>query len=409
MDTNIDRIKKDIEVINSFNSTPGKGISRFSFSKEHESARKYIAKELDKIGAEVVITTGGNMRGRLKNMSNENKTVMVGSHIDSVLHGGRFDGVVGVVAALECARTIVENKIPHQYPIDVVVFAEEEGSRFGSVMAGSRAWTGIIADKDLEKLTDENDINYLQAMEDAGIGIQDKSILSKDVVKAMFELHIEQSVVLEQEGFQIGIVEAIAGIKQFDVMVEGIANHAGGTPMEYRYDAMQGAAHIISSIEHIVTNEIKEKAVATVGSLICKPGQANIIPAFVTFSVDARCAEENTLNLLKRMIIQEITKVCDDRKLKWKINERSDTPPVKLSRELTDLISTVLCKRNIPFMRMTSGALHDSSVLAKATDVGFIFVPSKNGRSHCPEEYTRIEDIWTGSNILLDSLLAAAK
>jgi allantoate deiminase len=404
METRIERIEKDLKTINSFTATPGKGITRFTFSREYQQARSYIVEELKKIGAHLSTTMGGNLRGRLEGSEKGRPVVMMGSHIDSVFQGGRFDGVAGVVSALEAARVIAENKIPHSHPIDVVVFAEEEGSRFGSVMLGSRAWAGKLSLQDLRQTKDKDGVIYTTAMEESGIIPDDLSSLKPEQIKAMLELHVEQSVVLESKSIQIGIVEAIAGIKQFLATIQGVPNHAGGTPMGLRFDALQGAARIIAAAEEIASREMGKNTVATVGYLNCQPGQANVIPGMVQFTLDIRDPDPGTLEKATKKILSAVEKTCQDRRLAYEIKPRSDTPPVVLSKKIAQLIEEIAHKRNIQTLRMISGALHDSSIIAEFAEVGMIFVSSKDGRSHCPEEYTELQDIKLGADILLSAV-----
>ena len=404
MNVQIKRIKKDIETINSFNATPERGITRLTFSKEYGEARSYIVDELKRIGANVSTTLGGNLRGRLAGSEKGTPSVMMGSHIDSVVQGGRFDGVAGVVSALEAARVIKEKSIPHRHPIDVVVFAEEEGSRFGSVMIGSRAWIGKLSLKDLGQTKDKDGIRYLEAMDQCGIVCEDFSTLKAEQVKAMLELHIEQSVVLEKRGLQIGLVEGIAGIKQFIVTIHGIPNHAGGTPMGLRYDALQGAVRIIGAAEEIA-REMREPTVATTGFISCEPGQVNVIPGRVQFTLDIRDTDSKRLEEAVKAIVAVTEKTCKERGLTNDIKPRSDTPPVALSERVVQLIENVARERKIEPLRMMSGALHDSSILAEITDVGMIFIPSKEGKSHSPDEFTDLKDIEVGADILLDTVV----
>jgi allantoate deiminase len=405
MEVQIDRIRRDLETLNSYNATPGKGVTRLTFSEEYERARTYLIQELRKIGARVTICRAGNLRGRLEGVDEGKPAVMIGSHIDTVLHGGKFDGSVGVVSALEAARVVVEKNIVHRHPIDVVVFAEEEGSRFGSVLTGSRAWAGKLDLKDLRGLKDKDGLSYPDAMERAGVVPEDDSILMGEKIKAMLELHIEQSVVLENKRLQIGIVEAIAGIKQFLVTLQGVANHAGGTPMSLRFDALQGGARIISAVEEIATTQAGKNTVATVGFINCEPGQANVIPGQVQMTLDIRDTESRILHATSEKILEVANKICQDRGLTSEVEERSDTPPIVLSQKILRLIEKLAEKRKTGFLRMFSGALHDSSILAEITDVGMIFVPSKGGRSHCPEESTDLGDITVGADILVESLI----
>jgi len=405
MEIRIDRIEKDLEAINSFTATPGKGITRFTFSQEYMRARDYVIAELKKIGAQVSTTVGGNLRGRLEGGEKGRPSVMVGSHIDSVFQGGRFDGVAGVVCALEAARVIAENNVRHRYPLDVVVFAEEEGSRFGSIMIGSRAWVGKLRGDDLLRLKDRDGISYLEAMESSGLIVEDSHVLGASDVMAMIELHIEQSLVLENRGIRIGAVEGINGIKQLMVTLHGVPNHAGATPMGLRKDALQGAARIITEVERIATHEMRGNTVATVGFVNCEPGQTNVIPGKVQFTVDIRDLDPKRLEEAVNRVVAQIEQTCRDRGLTFEIAPRSDTPPVRLSEKIIRLIEEAARDINVQSLRMPSGALHDSSILPEITEVGMIFVPSKEGRSHCPEEFTELDDLASGAQILLGATL----
>ena len=408
MGIQIERIARDLDIINSFTATPGKGVTRFTFSEPYMQARAYVSEELGKTGARVSTTVAGNLCGRLEGSIRGNPSVMTGSHIDSVLQGGRFDGAAGVVAGLEVARVIAEEKILHRHPIDVVVFAEEEGSRFGSVMIGSRAWIGKLSSDDLHRLKDSEGISYAAAMKNAGLDPGDTPMLGPGMAKAMIELHIEQSLVLESKGLTIGVVEGINGIKQFVVTICGVPNHAGATPMALRHDALQGAVRAIAAVEEIAMRDLGAHTVATVGMLTCDPGQANVIPGRVQFSLDIRDLDSERIDRAAQRIISMIQTICRARGLSFDIKPRSDNPPVRLSKELVRLIQETAQQKQIQVLRMPSGALHDSSILPEVTKVGMIFVPSKAGRSHCPEEETDLEDIRTGAVVLLCAMTKLA-
>jgi allantoate deiminase len=403
-----ERIAKDFQIINSFNTTPGRGITRFTFSDPYMQAREYVARELQKIGARVATTLGGNLRGRLAGGGPGLPSVMTGSHLDSVLHGGRFDGVAGVVVALEAARVIAEEEVPHRHPLDVVVFAEEEGSRFGSVMIGSRTWIGKLGSNDLDRLKDKDGVSYAAAMGSAGLVPEDADPLKSGRVKAMIELHIEQSLVLENKGLSIGVVEGINGIRQFLVTLTGVSNHAGATPMGLRRDALQGAARVIAAVEEIAVGPAAGNIVATVGMLTCEPGQANVIPGRVQFTIDIRDLDAGRIDQAARQIISVIQTTCQARALAFDIQPRSDTAPVRLSEEVIRVIEATAREQGVRTLRMPSGALHDSSILPEVTEVGMIFVPSKAGRSHCPEEETDLRDIRTGAELLLGAVCKLA-
>ena len=407
MKVNAKRIENDINQINKFNSTPGQGISRLTFTEEYMGAMNYIFQELERIGAQVKIMRGGNIRARLEGSEKDAPSVMIGSHIDSVFRGGMFDGVVGTVTSLEVLRAISENNIPHKNSIDFVIFAEEDGSRFSSVLLGSRIWAGKVTKEDLPKILDKEGISYFEAMTKSGLVPQDESILDRKKIKAMIESHIEQSRVLESKSIPIGIVETIAGIKQLEVTIEGVSNHAGATPMNLRNDALCGAAEIILNAEKFASQN--DTSVATVGLVKVSPGKNNIIPGKVELTLDIRDRNDVILNEITDRIINSIETTCNNRGLIYSIKQASYTRPVLLSKRVVEVLENSAIKQGINTLKMVSGAVHDSSVVAELADVGMIFVPSKNGRSHCPEEHTDLKDIEIAANILLESVLELSK
>jgi allantoate deiminase len=404
MTIRIERIQKDIEIINKFNATPDIGVTRLTFSEEYRGAVAYVVEELKKLDAKISYCQAGNIKARLSGTDDNGPAVMMGSHLDTVVHGGGFDGVVGVVAAVEAARIIVEEKIAHRLPIDVVVFAEEEGSRFNWGLLGSSIWTGKLDPSRLPDIKDTAKITYPEAMARAGFEISDEALLESSNLRAMLEVHIEQGNVLEKKGFRIGLVEAIAGIKHLDITITGTASHAGTTPMDDRSDPLQAAARMITAVEEIA-QRIGANTVATVGRITCEPGQANVIPGRVTFSLDVRNSKETILETAVATITQTIKDICRERNLVFDIIPLGSAEPVTLSGEMVDLLEAKARERNVESLRMISGAGHDSALLADVTETGMIFVPSPGGRSHCPEEFTRLEDIGVGCEILLSAVI----
>jgi hydantoinase/carbamoylase family amidase len=260
----------------------------------------------------------------------------------------------------------------------------------------------------LAQIKDREGASYLEAMEGAGIKIQDSTLLNPDSLKAMLELHIEQGRILETLNATIGVVEAIVGIKQVNVTVEGSANHAGTTPMNLRRDAMQGAARIIAAVETVAQQE-GIGAVATVGQIFCEPGQANVIPGLVRFSVDVRHSDESRLRAMAADVAYVAENLAKARDLRCQIDVKAEAEPVKMSPAICDLIEKIARARGVEPVRMASGAGHDTGIIAKISDAGMIFVPSRGGKSHCAEEFTKVEEIVLGAEILLDTVLELAK
>jgi allantoate deiminase len=400
----IERIQNDIEIINHFNATPEKGVTRLTFSGEYRGAAAHVVEEMQKLNAEISYCRGGNVRARFNGTDDHGPAVMMGSHLDTVVNGGRYDGVVGVVTAMEAARNIVEENIAHLLPIDVVVFAEEEGSRFNRGLLGSSVWTGKLNPSYLADIKDAANISYPEAMIQAGFEINNDALLEPSNLRAMLEVHIEQGIVLEKRGCRVGLVEAIAGIHHCDVTITGRADHAGTTPMEDRADALQAAALIISAVEEIAL-QIGDNTVATVGRITSMPGQNNVVPGRVTFSLDVRNAQKTILDTAVTTITNKVKTVCETRGLKYEITPLGSAEPVTLSVEIVDLLEAKAREKNIEALRMVSGAGHDSALLADLTRTGMIFVPSQGGRSHCPEEFTSLEDIGLGCEMLLSAAL----
>ena len=398
------RIRHDLEVINSYNAIPGQGITRLTFSPEHRNAVSYIVHELDKIGAIISFTRGGNLRGRLIGETEDGPTVITGSHLDTVVHGGGYDGPAGVVAALEMGRVIVERKIPHRLPIDLVAFAEEEGARFGRGVLGSSIWTGRISMDQISQIEDEEGLSYLEAMERAGITVNDNEVLTSDKLRAMLEIHIEQGAVLEREGINLGLVEAIVGIKHYEVIIGGLPNHAGTTQMGFRNDAIQGAARVIAATEEIASNH-SQTSVATVGRISAEPNQINVIPGLAKFSLDIRDSSESSLDSMLTKIKDAIGEICSERGLRFDIKRLIDIPPVPMSSEIINIMEQRAAYMNMRTLKMHSGAGHDACNFADLTNTGMIFVPSRDGRSHCPEEFTKAENIALAADLLLETVI----
>lgn len=407
MQVSIERIRKDIETICNFNSTPGMGYTRFSYSREDMQAREYVLSQFKALGMEYRIDPVGNIRARIEGSSPNAPAVMSGSHIDTVLHGGMFDGLVGAIGALEVARVLRENGVKPLHPYEVVVFAEEEGSNFGSTTAGSKAMVGRYGVEELRKLKNPDGLSMYDVVRSIGLEPEKlpENILKPGDLKAMVELHIEQSVVLDSEKLQIGIVEAIAGIRAYSLSLEGVPNHAGATPMTLRKDPLAGAAEVIAEAEEAARNCATGSAVGTVGRIICEPNVSNIIPGKVRFTLDARDVKTEGMDEVVEKVRSKLENVAARRNLVAEMNLIGQSRAIWIDSKMTELIENAARKQGSLHRRMNSGAVHDACLIADVAPIGMIFVPSINGRSHVPEENTRWSDIEMGANVLLETLL----
>lgn len=407
METNIERVKRDLYTISQYNRTPGEGYTRFSYSPEDAKTREYLMKEFINFGLKVTVDAVGNIRARLEGMDSDAPVIMSGSHIDTVLHGGMFDGLVGTIGALEVVRTIIENKIKTKNPIEVVIFSEEEGSNFGSTTVGSKAMIGKYGVEDIKELKTNEGISMYEVVKNFGLEPEKivDYVLKPEEIKAMIELHIEQSVVLDLENIPIGIVEAIAGIESYEIVLTGVSNHAGATPMHLRHDPMAAAAKVITAIERIAKESNSFSTVGTVGKIICEPNIFNVIPGRVLFTLDARDVNPKGIEELVQGTEKILNEVVQTYGITASMKRISESKVVEIPSEIVHIIEESADELGILYKRMNSGAVHDACILAEITDVGMIFVPSINGCSHVPEEKTGFTNIKIGCDLLLNTIL----
>ncbi len=410
METNLERIIHDIEKINEHSSDSNNGYTRFSYSNEDRLAKEYIISEMKKMGLDVVVDAIGNIRGRYNGSDINAPIVMTGSHIDTVKHGGKFDGVVGVVAGLEVLRVLTENNIKLTHSVEAVVFVEEEGCNFGKPMAGSKGMTGKLNVEDYKKMYNDDGISMYEAAKKFGLNPDNiqNDVLKPEDVKAMIEVHVEQSSVLDSEEIPIGIVKAIAGVKRYGVEFKGVANHAGATPMNLRQDPMAAASKVISSIDSIIKEKAYPSTVGTVGKILCYPNVLNVIPESVYFTIDIRDVTKDGVDITAQEIEKKVHEISALYNVTAKMELTGEGEGITLSDKVIRTIENSAKSRNITYKMMNSGAGHDACMLGDITDVGMIFVPSINGRSHVPEEMTDSKDIKLGCDILLDTIIELA-
>lgn len=386
-----ERIEDHIVNISDFTATPGKGTTRLTYSPEDLQTRNYIKEKMKEYGLKVREDGFGNIFGKLEGTIQDAPSVMVGSHFDSVPNGGAYDGPAGVVAALEVAALFGKNNLAPKYPLEVVALVEEEGSRFGGGLMGSRGMVGLLSDDDFSSLKDKYGITTEEAMVKIGLDPTLERRRDPKTIKAFLELHIEQGPILEEKKIPIGVVEAIVGLTQLEVTVEGQAGHAGTTPMDRRADALVTAAKIVSQLPELADEE-GEGTVVTVGRLNVFPNGANVIPDKVVFSVDIRSGKEaNVLNVIEKA--KSLTTSFNESGIKTFVEELLYIQPKELNEGIRSLLKEKSEELQISYCSINSGAGHDAMVFSDYTDVGMLFIPSKNGLSHCPDEWSDSEDI----------------
>lgn len=294
-------------------------------------------------------------------------------------------------------------------PYEVLVCAEEEGSRFGTVLTGSKAMVGRLTDRELGEMRDHSGTSYLEALRGSTTvtDLASAAALGAGDLAAYFELHIEQSLVLESAGLPVGIVQAIAGIRQYRVTYSGVANHAGATPMRLRTDSLAAAAQAVAAVEEIAAASAGT-TVGTVGMVLNEPNVANVIPERTVFSIDLRDADAATLDGVAAEVADRVRRIAEGRRVGAEVHATSVTAPVVLSPRLRKALARSAQAQGIAFMEMPSGAVHDALEFAGVTDVAMVFVPSLAGRSHCPEEDTPYDALALGVDVLLGAVRESA-
>jgi len=406
MKTNLNRIKKDIEELSKFNSSTEGGLTRFSLTKEDKMARDYLKGELEKLNLEIYEDPAGTLFGRKQGSDKNAKTILIGSHFDSVKNGGNFDGPAGVVMALEIMRTLDENNVSLKNSLEFVAMIEEEGGRFGSGVFGSRAMVGLVDYEQLEKNKDKDGISMAEAFRDFGFDPSKIKEAKKDKeeIKAFIELHIEQGPILEKESKDIGIVEFIVGINEFRVTISGKADHAGTTPMDMRSDAVLAASKVISKTGEYAMAE-NNGTVVTVGVLEVKPGAANIVAKEAVFTVDIRSKSKESIESVKAKIIKDLEKITKETATSFEISEMLNASPVEMNPSIVEMFKKSAEEIGFSYKMMLSGAGHDAMIMSQITDVGLIFVPSKDGKSHSKDEWTDYDQLQKGIELVYDTIV----
>ncbi len=397
-----ERLESRIQALAAFGANPEGGVSRVAFSDADIAGRAWLIAEMERLGLDVRVDAAGNVIGRRAGRRDELPPILFGSHIDSVPDGGNYDGDVGVVGALEVIELLNENDIETRHPLEVVSFTDEEGG-----LTGSRAMVGKLTDAAMDVVTHSgytirDGIGRVGGDPD---GI-DAAARSEGDLKAYLELHIEQGAILEESGIEIGVVEGIVGIRWWDVTIDGMANHAGTTPMNRRRDALLAASELALAVNRVAV-ELEGRQVATVGRIQALPGAPNVIPGRVIMSLEIRDLDANKMQAVFDRIEAEAERIADARETPVRFDEIDvASPPAPTDEAMRDLIADAAGRLGLTYRRMPSGAGHDAQDMALIAPAGMIFVPSKGGISHSPDEYTSPEDMANGVSVLYHAVLA---
>ena len=395
-----ERLVKDFEAMAQL-TAPGEGINRLAFTDADWKGRQYIIDRMTDAGLSVEIDDFGNVIGYKIGKKPDLPVVMVGSHTDSVPNGGNYDGVVGVLSAIEVICGMTDDGYEHDHTTAVVSFMCEESGRFGNATLGSKAMRGELTLQDLHHLVDKQGISLYEALKGRNLnpdGIE--TMAYKRPVKSFTEIHIEQGKVLEHEQKTIGIVTGIAAPERFYVTIRGNADHSGATPMNLRHDALCGASKIILGIEEIASMQEEPPVVGTVGVVEVTPGAMNVIPGAVKLGVDIRSISKVARNSVVTLVKEFIDITAEKRGLSYTIETIAQDQPVEMHPAMIREIEEAVKSVGVEYMTMPSGAGHDAMHWAEVVPTGMIFIPCRDGISHNPAEFAEMDDIVTGADVL---------
>jgi hydantoinase/carbamoylase family amidase len=390
------KLAEDLATLAEF-SEAGPGVTRLAWSPPHIRALRWLAGRLEEAGLDAQLDAAGNCVGRWAPNGAEGQAIGLGSHIDSVPAGGRFDGTLGVLGALAAIELLRERAFVPTTPVWLMSFMDEEGTRFGESMFGSRAFVGEDLDAYLS-LSDSSGATVGQAMQDAGFSPDDvRAARAVAGLSAFLELHVEQGKVLLDAGVDIGVVNAIVGLLQARVVVRGVSDH-GSTPMPGRHDALAAAARMIVALRDWARDE--SDMTATVGSMEAWPGAYNTIPGKCSFSVDLRVPDRARFATLRERLTDLVAGIAAQETVEVGVEITDFIQPAELDERLLTLIERAAETEGASHMRMPSGAGHDSQVLAPYVPTAMVFVPSAGGVSHSPEEFTTPAHCELGARVL---------
>ena len=386
------------------------GTSRLAFTEEDWHAKEYFIELMKEAGMTVRTDCFGNIIGRLEGTDPSAPAVAAGSHLDTVPAGGKYDGILGVVGALAAIKRITERG-PVKHPLELIIFAAEESSRFGFATMGSKVMAGTASLTTWAKAKDQSGVSLAEALTKQGFDLNNikSAARQKSELKSFVELHIEQGPVLEAEELTIGIVEAIAAPTRMKITVDGMAAHSGATPMNQRRDALVSAAMIVLAVQEIAVEQSHHATVGTVGALKVHPGVMNVVPGQVEMWVDIRGINHDSIITAIQEVKDAISEIADEQRTPVSIEVLSSDKPVHMAEAVKSVIEAACVKLDLTYRRMPSGAGHDAMNMTLLAPAGMIFIPCRGGVSHNPEEHAELADIMAGIDVLTETLYQQAK
>ena len=400
-----ERLLRNLKKLSEFGINKNNGNDRVAYSDYDIQAREYLKEYLKNLGLKVEVDYAANIIARKEGANKKLKPIIFGSHIDAVPNGGHFDGPLGVIAGIEALETIFDNKIITSHPLELIIFTNEEGGVFGSRALAGKLNNDALGVKAASGYTNGEGVDRLGGNQKRIFEV----IKSSDDYHAFVELHIEQGNILNKSNVDIGVVTGIVGLKWWDVVIEGFANHAGTTPMDERKDPMITAADFILLVREVIS-ELPGNQVGTVGKIEAYPGAPNVIPGKVKLSLEIRDLDENKIDFLFSEIEKKAKMVASKNETTISFSSIDiNASPALMNKQIQSLIIDSANQLNYSFKKMPSGAGHDAQDMAIIVPSGMIFIPSIDGISHSPKELSSDEDVYKGANVLLNTILKLDK
>lgn len=405
MKINLSRLLMDIERYAEYGKNEHGGVTRPSFSQADHQVRQLFIEELKEMGLKVTIDGAANIWGKYKGTGKKKGSIVIGSHLDSVPNGGKYDGPLGVLMAKEIVKTLQERNVTLDHDIDIVSFTAEESNDFNLSTFGSRSFVGLLTAEMLEGARDSKGALLNNKLKKVGGGLAKFPMMRnmQSDKKAFIELHIEQGQRLESANISMAVINSVVGTYRSFVSVIGEPNHSGTTMMEKRKDALAAAAEIILEVERYC--KTKGNVVGTVGKLTVKPNAANIIPGQIDFILEVRAATERTIQKAVESIQEVWQEIAERRQVKIQQEVFLDQKPVVLDQELVTVLENTAREMNESCLTLPSMAVHDAAHMGSVTKSVMVFVKSIDGKSHCPEEYSRPNDIEKAGNLILQGIV----
>ncbi len=395
-----ERLNRTMTEMQAFGGTEGGGSTRVAYSEANREALQYLDGLMQAAGLETKIDAAGNLVGRREGSEAGLAPIVTGSHVDTVPNGGHYDGIVGAMGAIEVATTLHDAGIETRHPMEFVVWSNEEGGK-----TGSRAVLGVVQERELvfpslgtRSLGDG--MRFLGGDPEALDSVKRES----GEIAAFIELHVEQGAILDQKQIPIGVVEGIVGIRRWNILVNGFANHAGTTPMDQRDDALYAAARMVVLIRRLIT-DVPGTQVGTVGRIQAFPGAPNVIPGAATMSLEIRDLSMDKIGMLFDRIESAAEGLAEETGTTITFEQFYESLAAPTDERIRQIVETSADSLDLVHQRMPSGAGHDAQSIGPIAPIGMIFVPSLDGVSHAPSEFTSPEQITNGANVLLRTLL----